>query len=367
MMIQMSFIKSYFGKMADQVTKDDVEEFIEKRFEESKNLDYKHINILKNTTSLCKHICAFANSEGGLLLLGVSEKQESNRIYPDKITWGDPSYTKEQLENILLGHISPHVELDILPIRKSKNDLSVIFLIDVPRSNELHMTNDRFYKRANFQSLPMNRDEIISFIRERLKFDECAMFRFQLKEFIFELVDEMLVRLIPNFTDEKRKQAKEDMEQTIQKLTENWNEMKETIFTKTPIINIIRFADHIETMYKKDVKLLERYPHDEITPEEKILFIELKELMNDFGISYLREFFKNDAEAHGITGDWRESSLEFEKKTQHEGHVRDIVGGDLIHLGNMLKNFLKILKKIFSIEARYGLLRESPSVKCYFD
>ena len=127
----MRFIQSYLGKTAEQITKDDIEEFIAKKFEESKNLDYKQIDILSDAKKLCRHICAFANSEGGLLFLDVSEQEQSNGIYPDKITWGASSYTKEQL-----GNISPHLDLDILPIRKSQNDDSVIFLIEVPRSNK---------------------------------------------------------------------------------------------------------------------------------------------------------------------------------------------------------------------------------------
>lgn len=363
----MSFIKSFFGKKPNQVTKDDVEDFIRKKFEESKNLDYKEIDVLRNRAKLCKHVCAFANSEGGLLLLGVSELKESHRIYPDKITWGDPSYTKEQLENILLGNLSPHVKLDIIPIRKSQNDQSVIFLIDVQKSNKLHMANHIFYKRENFQSLPMSHNEIVSFIRERLKFDECAMFRFQLKEFIFELVDEMLAGLIPGMTLEKRKQVREDFEQTLQNLIEEWNQIKNTIFAETPIIEIIRFADHLDNIYVEKLKQLERYPYNEITPVEKIYFIELKELMNDFQMSFLREFFIDDAKAHGVTNNWRESSLEFEKRTKHEEHVRDIVRADLNHLRNILENFLKIISKYQELEAGYGSFRESPSVKCYFD
>ncbi len=363
----MNYIKFYFEKTPNQVTKDDIEEFIVKKIEENKNLDYKQIDILRNKAKLCKHICAFANSEGGLLILGVSELEESHRIYPDKITWGDASYTKEQLENLLLGNLSPHVKLDILPIRKSKEDSSVIFLIDVPRSNELHMTNNRFYKRVNFQSLPMSREEIISFISERLRFDESAMFRFNLKEYIIDLVDEILARLIPDITYEKRNQLREDIQQTIQQLTENWQQMKNTIFEKTPIGNITRFSGYLDNVYVQNLEKLERYPHDAITAEEKVLFIELKELMNDSDRSYLKEFFINDATAHNITVDWRQSSLEFEKRTDHENHVRDVVRPYLTHLGNLLENFLKISNKVSTLEAKYGKFRSSPSVMCYYD
>lgn len=364
----MTFIKSYFGKTQNQVTEKDVELFIAKKIEESKNLEYKQINILRDAKNLCKHVCAFANSEGGLLLVGISEKKESHRIYPDKITWGDPSYTKEQLENILLGNISPHVNTDIVPIRKSDDDQSVIFLIDVPKSNELHMTKDRFYKRVNFQSLPMSREEIISFIRDRLKFDECAMFRFQLKAFIFEVVDEMFYRIIPGFSsEEKRKQLEKEMITTIEQTLENWKEIKYSIFEKTPIINIIRFGDSLETVYTHDITRIERYPKEDITIEEKILLIELKDNWDESALSYLRKFFIDDSEFHKIECDWRQSPLEFEKKTNHKDHVRDALRGGLFHLRVMLENFLKILKKHYELESRYGLFRQSTSVKTYFD
>ena len=139
----MSFIKRFLGKPSDQITADDIVSFISQSIEENLNLDYKSIPQKINFDELAKDVSAFANSEGGLLIFGVSEKGEVDqktkktiRIYPESITWGEPSLRKETIDQHLVGKIHPPIEDSrVIPIRKSEQDPSVIFLIDVPKSN----------------------------------------------------------------------------------------------------------------------------------------------------------------------------------------------------------------------------------------
>ncbi len=175
----MGYIEDYFSKGPEEVNPGDIDDFVNRRLEECITLDYKAIPVFTDPEKLSQHISAFANAEGGLLILGVSEKKQELdggkvAIYPDQVTWGDPSLSKEDLENRLLSKVRPKVEgLRIQPIRKSVEDLKVIFLIDIPKSdNPPHMAADnRYYQRLNFRKVPMEHYQVADMFGRRLSPD----------------------------------------------------------------------------------------------------------------------------------------------------------------------------------------------------
>jgi len=153
----MGFIEDYFHK--SELTEIDIQNFIDQKIKENLTLDYKRIEKIKSD-DLSEHVSAFANSAGGLLILGIEEKNE----LPERITWGtSKEYQKESLESRLFSTIYPKINgLKIISVSKTTNPSEGIFLIDIPQGdNPPYMAWDkRYYKRLNFQKVPMEGYEV---------------------------------------------------------------------------------------------------------------------------------------------------------------------------------------------------------------
>ena len=141
----------------------DIENLINNEVEENIHLDYKAAGALdkkddKKRNEITKDISAFANSDGGIIIYGVSEEDHK----PKEISPIDGRiYTKECLENVI-QLIQPRIDdLKIYPIRGDDIGQS-IYVVKIPRSNNApHMAKDkRYYKRFNFKSEPMEDYEV---------------------------------------------------------------------------------------------------------------------------------------------------------------------------------------------------------------
>jgi hypothetical protein len=175
----MPFAKRFLGLPGpDGFTLDMLQSFLSRSVEEGLNLDYKHIKAVDDPDKIAKSITAFANSGGGLVLLGVEELEETDergrtvKLKPGPITWGPKSLTREKLESMLIVRIHPPVQgLRIHPIRSKSEE--VVFLIDVPQSmRPPHQAPDkRYYLRYNFQNLPMDHYQVADLFLKRLRPD----------------------------------------------------------------------------------------------------------------------------------------------------------------------------------------------------
>ena len=153
---EMEFLKK------DSYSIGDINNLIINEVEENIHLDYKAAGALdkddKKRTEITKDISAFANSDGGIIVYGVSEEDHK----PKEISPIDGKiYTKEWLENVI-QQIQPRIEdLKIYPIRIDDIEQS-IYVVKIPRSsNAPHMARDkRYYKRFNFKSEPMEDYEV---------------------------------------------------------------------------------------------------------------------------------------------------------------------------------------------------------------
>jgi len=135
----------------------DIQSLIENKIEESLTLEYKR-ELDKNNKEIAKDISAFANTSGGVIIYGIDE---SGGV-PTSISWIKSKNTKEKIENIILTNIQPRIkDVVINPILNPDTSSQAIFVVNVPESPDApHMANHRYYRRYNFQSIPMEDYEV---------------------------------------------------------------------------------------------------------------------------------------------------------------------------------------------------------------
>lgn len=149
--------------------------YIENQIEENINLDYKASGSLQNSegkkTEISKDVSAFANSNGGIIIYGITERNEGAKYLPEKI---DPinraNFSKETLEQIINSRISPTIHGVIIhPVNiGDPEDKNVVYIVEIPQSNTAHQAFDkRYYRRYNFQSVMMDDWEIKDIINRQ--------------------------------------------------------------------------------------------------------------------------------------------------------------------------------------------------------
>ncbi|RQO32636.1 hypothetical protein DBR32_03320 [Taibaiella sp. KBW10] len=148
----------------EEFTSDTIDQIINSRLEESINIEFKSGAALSNEKSvkkeISKDVSSFANSDGGLIFYGI---EEQNHVASSFSFIDGNTYTKEWLENVILSNIQPKIEgLKIFPIRVDNDIEKTFYVIKIPNSNSSpHINGDKkYYRRFNFQSVPMEEYEI---------------------------------------------------------------------------------------------------------------------------------------------------------------------------------------------------------------
>lgn len=133
--------------------------------EEGSELEYKAAAALDKNgkDEITKDVSAFANSNGGILIYGIAESRTPGREHlPERI---DPvnrvTFPKEWLEHII-GMIRPRLSaLRIHPVKLASGVQDVAYVVEIPKGETAHQaTNFRFYRRYNFEAVPMLEHEI---------------------------------------------------------------------------------------------------------------------------------------------------------------------------------------------------------------
>jgi hypothetical protein len=148
-------------------TESRLQNFITSEIEESLTLEYKAAEALdRNETKkkeITKDVSAMANSAGGILIYGIAEYNDADKRHlPERITPVDRrSFPREWVEQIIQA-IRPRIDgIVIHSVNLSSGETDVAFVIEIPQSNTAHQASDhRYYKRFNFQAVPMEDYEI---------------------------------------------------------------------------------------------------------------------------------------------------------------------------------------------------------------
>jgi Putative DNA-binding domain len=145
----------------------DLQRLITDGVAESLTLDYKASPSLgrdsKRRDELCKDVTAFANSAGGQIVYGI----EADKNLPTKLDDGaDPLITKEWIEQVIDSRVQPRIEgLVITPMQLAQG-FGFVLTIPQATSRAPHQAPDKkYYKRQNFQSIPMEDYEIRDTLR----------------------------------------------------------------------------------------------------------------------------------------------------------------------------------------------------------
>ncbi len=141
---------------------DDVQRLVTNQVPESIYLDYKASAALavKKREELAKDVSAFANSDGGILVYGVTEDPTTH--LPLALDSGvDPQWNRERLEQILCDNISPHIEgIAIKEFRLSNGNLVICIVVPYSFQGPHQASNHKYYKRFNFSSFAMEHYEV---------------------------------------------------------------------------------------------------------------------------------------------------------------------------------------------------------------
>lgn len=140
---------------------------IEQGIEESLTLEYKAAPALdkaqQKKDEITKDVSAMANAAGGVLIYGIAEDQKNGRKHlPSHIDPVDRSeFPKEWLEQVI-SNIRPRIDgIVIHPVPLSTAPNHVAYVIEIPQSSTAHQANSKkYYKRFNFESVPMDDYEI---------------------------------------------------------------------------------------------------------------------------------------------------------------------------------------------------------------
>lgn len=144
-----------------------IQQYIDNEIQESLELDYKGADSLDKSDmkkrEITKDVSAMANSSGGRIIYGIKEYDaKDQRHLPERI---DPiaqdKFTKEWLEQVI-NNIRPRIiGITIQPIQLDSAPGHVVYVVDIPQSITAHQALDkRYYKRFNFESVPMEDYEI---------------------------------------------------------------------------------------------------------------------------------------------------------------------------------------------------------------
>lgn len=158
----MDYSQNFFGKILADVTYHDIVHFFSEEKDESNNIEFKsysaeHGNVNRNIEGVIRGICAFLNSDGGILIWGAPEgvKVEGRQ---EKIFIGDLSPVPELKEkDWLINKISDSITpLPVgINVKTLENEGKYIYVFEIQQSEySPHQYRNIYYARLDGQTKP---------------------------------------------------------------------------------------------------------------------------------------------------------------------------------------------------------------------
>ncbi len=128
-----------------------------------------------NQDKMAHEIAAFANGQGGRLLLGVEDKtRQVTGIEDDKVL-----LTEEWIVNISQQKIDPPVRIDtrLLQLPNQQGELKNVIYVEIPHSISVHQSAGRYYQRVGSTKQEMKPEILARLFQQRsqsrlIRFDE---------------------------------------------------------------------------------------------------------------------------------------------------------------------------------------------------
>ena len=140
---------------------------------ESERVEFKHFqnaHSLYNSKDLAEEICAFANNDGGIIIIGVIDSSNIKNCKWDDQLAGFGITDCAELKNRLCGKLDPYLDLYIENITYKFKNYPVIHIPQI--KNMLVATKSgKVYIREGKQSRPMSPLEIESKIKSLQSYD----------------------------------------------------------------------------------------------------------------------------------------------------------------------------------------------------
>jgi hypothetical protein len=167
-------LESSLGCRVEEATSEAIDRLIEVGAEEGEQLDFKAKNYERDTDAkaeLGKDVAAFANTTGGVILIGVTESS-GHAVGKGPVEVSDAEVRR--LRSVLLSWVHPYVPVDICRVPTREDAELGYFLIVVPRSvHEPHAVAEpngadlRYWVRVGTQTRILSEAEVADRYRNR--------------------------------------------------------------------------------------------------------------------------------------------------------------------------------------------------------